>query len=144
MNRHSTADEADALAGTAQHWITPEKCRQVLLLMVGSAGGSGTRAGAAQPASATTLAAQPNVSVKLSEFGLAGGGWDDTSTIRIVRDAVAIFGDDRCLYASNLPVSGLSAPVPRIVAAVLAGLGSRDPERLRRVFSSNARRIYRM
>lgn len=89
------------------------------------------------------IAQHANVTLKLSEFGLAGGGWDEASTVRVVRDAAAIFGDERLLYASNLPVSSLSAPVPRIVAATLAGLGT-DPDRLRRVFSSNARRVYRI
>jgi len=90
------------------------------------------------------LAALPQVSVKLSEFGLRGGRWDDDSTVRVVAETVALFGDDRVMFASNLPVSRLSADVPRIVPAILRGLGPPDPERLDRVFSANARRIYRM
>lgn len=90
------------------------------------------------------LAAHPNVSVKLSEFGLRVGGWDSGSTVAIVREATAIFGVDRVMFGSNLPVSGLSAGMPRIAAAVLAGLGDADPEDLRRVFASNTRRFYRI
>ncbi|KMO17769.1 amidohydrolase family protein [Methylobacterium platani] len=90
------------------------------------------------------LAALPQVSVKLSEFGLRGGRWDEESTVRVVAETVALFGDDRVMFASNLPVSGLSAGIPRIVPAVLRGLGTRDPARLRKVFSETARRVYRM
>lgn len=90
------------------------------------------------------LAAHSNVSVKLSEFGLRAGGWDGGSTVAIVREAAAIFGVGRVMFGSNLPVSGLSAGMPRIAAAVLAGLGDASPEDLRRVFASNARRFYRI
>ena len=90
------------------------------------------------------LAAHPNVCLKLSEFGLPGGTWDAASTTGVVRDAVRIFGDDRVLYGSNFPVGSLSATVPQIVAAILAGLGTEDPAVLSRVFSSNARRAYRI
>lgn len=90
------------------------------------------------------LAALPRVSVKLSEFGLRGGRWDEAGTVRVVAETLALFGDDRVMFASNLPVSGLSADLPRIVSTVMAGLGPPDPDRLRRVFSQNARRVYRM
>jgi predicted TIM-barrel fold metal-dependent hydrolase len=90
------------------------------------------------------LARSAHVMVKLSEFGLRGGVWDHASTIRVVRDAVAIFGMDRVMYASNLPVSSLSAPVESIIAAILAGLPDHHPETLQAVFAGNARRFYRL
>ena len=90
------------------------------------------------------LAQVPHVVVKLSEFGLRGGVWDHPTTIRAVRETVAIFGLDRVMYASNLPVSGLSTNVATIVAAILAGLPNHDPDTLRAVFAGNARRFYRI
>ena len=90
------------------------------------------------------LAAHPNVCAKLSEFGLAGGVWDEASTVRVVREATAIFGLDRVMFGSNLPVSGLSAPLPQIAATVLAGLDRLDPAGLIGVFAANARRFYRI
>lgn len=89
------------------------------------------------------LAASPNVVLKLSELGLKGGVWDRPGNAAVVRDAVAIFGVGRVLYGSNLPVSSLSAPVPAIVSAVLAGLPDLEPATLRAVFAENARRFYR-
>ncbi|RYB04344.1 amidohydrolase family protein [Lichenibacterium ramalinae] len=90
------------------------------------------------------LAASPRVVLKLSELGLRGGVWDGPGNAAVVRDAVAIFGVDRVLYGSNLPVSSLSAPIPAIVDAVLAGLPDHEPATLRAVFADNARRFYRI
>lgn len=86
----------------------------------------------------------PNTVLKLSELGLRGGVWDGPGNVRIIREAVAIFGRDRVMYGSNLPVSGLSAPVDAIVGVILAGLPSHDPAVLRAVFADNARRFYRL
>ena len=90
------------------------------------------------------LAASSNVVLKLSELGLNGGVWDVAGNAAVVREAVAIFGVDRVLYGSNLPVSSLSASVPAIVNAVLAGLPDLEPATLRAVFANNARRFYRL
>ena len=62
------------------------------------------------------LAECPNVVIKLSELGLKHGRWDVPSNIRVVREAAAIFGPDRILFASNLPVSSLSTTFGGIVA----------------------------
>jgi predicted TIM-barrel fold metal-dependent hydrolase len=86
----------------------------------------------------------PHMVVKLSEFGLRGGVWDGATTIRVVREAIAIFGIGRVMYASNLPVSSLSAPVDAIIGAILAGLPNHEPETLQAVFAGNARRFYRL
>jgi predicted TIM-barrel fold metal-dependent hydrolase len=90
------------------------------------------------------LAAHQSVFLKLSEFGLHGGRWDGAGTPLLVREATAIFGHDRVMYGSNLPVSSLSASVKMIVDAILDGLGTDDPDILRAVFSDNARRAYRI
>ena len=90
------------------------------------------------------LARHANVMVKLSEFGLAGGVWDAPSTARVVRETAFIFGHDRLMFGSNLPVSSLSADMPRIIETVLAGLGEVAPEVLQRVFALNTRRFYRV
>lgn len=90
------------------------------------------------------LAAHPATYLKLSEFGLAGGGFDARSTVELVREAVAIFGVSRVMYGSNLPVSSLSAPLAAIIDAIVRGLGRPDVETIRAVFKDNARRVYRL
>ena len=54
------------------------------------------------------LAECPNTMIKLSELGLPHGRWDVPSNVRVVREAAAIFGPDRVIFASNLPVATLS------------------------------------
>lgn len=88
------------------------------------------------------LARLPNVFVKLSEFGLPAAPWDHAGNVRVVRDTLAIFGWERCMFASNLPVSGLRAELGDIVAAVAEGLAALDIVAARAVWSGNAMRVY--
>lgn len=90
------------------------------------------------------LADSPNVYVKLSELGLKGGGWDALSNKQIIRDAVSIFGTQRALFASNLPVSRLSASFEQIFKGVLDALSELDDQSLQDIFASNARSFYRI
>ncbi len=60
------------------------------------------------------LAREPNVHVKISEFGLRDRAWDYESNRRVVLDALAIFGIERAIFASNFPVAGLRIGSPRI------------------------------
>ena len=69
------------------------------------------------------LADCPNVVIKLSELGLPHGTWDVPSNIRVVREAAAIFGPDRIIFASNLPVASLSTTFGGIVDVMRAGAG---------------------
>ncbi|MNT84428.1 Amidohydrolase [compost metagenome] len=88
------------------------------------------------------LAACANVSVKLSEFGLAGGRWDAQGNRGIVREVLAIFGHERAMFGSNLPVSGLSADLGTILGTVCEALP--DPVARQRVLAGNAARFYRI
>lgn len=90
------------------------------------------------------LAEVPNVYVKLSELGLRGGRWDPVSNRQVLREAVSIFGSDRAVFASNLPVSGLSASFDTLFAGVLEALSDLDQAAIDSIFAGNARRFYRM
>jgi predicted TIM-barrel fold metal-dependent hydrolase len=89
------------------------------------------------------VAAQPQVMLKVSEMGLHGGRWDAPSNRTVIRDAVAIFGIERCMFASNLPVSGLSVPLDDLVETVLAALPDASQPGIDGLFAGNARRFYR-
>ena len=56
-----------------------------------------------------TLAAQPNTAVKISGLGLPGQPWTVEANRGIVLAAIAIFGVERAMFASNFPVDGLVA-----------------------------------
>jgi predicted TIM-barrel fold metal-dependent hydrolase len=90
------------------------------------------------------LADCPNVVIKLSELGLPHGKWDIPSNVRVVREAVAIFGPDRILFASNLPVATLSTNFRGIVDVMLEALAGEAPETLGKFFAGNAIRFYRI
>ena len=90
------------------------------------------------------LADCPNVVIKISELGLPHGEWDVPSNIRVVREAAAIFGPDRVIFASNLPVASLSTDFRGIVAVMQAALGCWSSEDLGKFFHGNATRFYRI
>lgn len=92
----------------------------------------------------TVLARQPNVHVKLSEFGLRAQPWDWQANARIVRDTLAIFGWERCMFASNFPVAGLRIAYPELVGAFVRMLDHLDPSQQRAVMCDNALRFYRI
>jgi len=61
-----------------------------------------------------------------------------------VRDALAIFGVARCLFASNYPVDSLGASFDVIYGAFGKLSADRSEPERRALFADNARRIYRM
>jgi len=91
-----------------------------------------------------TIARQPNVHLKVSEFGLKDRPWEYESNRRIVLDAIAIFGIERCMFATNFPVAGLRVDydtLVRSVARMVAHLPAADRERF---FWRNAAAFYRL
>ena len=91
-----------------------------------------------------TLAREPNVQVKISEFGLKERPWDYESNRRIVLDALAIFGVERSMFASNFPVAGLRIDYGRLVGALSRMLGHLSADQRDRFFRSNAKAFYRL
>jgi len=90
------------------------------------------------------LARQPNVHVKLSEFGLRDQPWNPEENTRIVRDTLAIFGWERCMFASNFPVAGLRIGFQPLVNAFWRMLDGLTPDQQQAVMSGNALRFYRI
>src|SRR4026209_576533 len=90
------------------------------------------------------VARQPNVHVKVSEFGLKDSAWEYDSNRRVVMEAIAIFGIERCMFASNFPVAGLGfdyATLARPLARMLADRPAADRDRF---FWKNAASFYRL
>jgi predicted TIM-barrel fold metal-dependent hydrolase len=91
-----------------------------------------------------TIAREPNVHLKVSEFGLKDQPWEYDSNRRIVLEAISIFGIERCMFASNFPVAGLRVDYDRLVRSVsrmLADFGTAEREAF---FVHNAARFYRL
>ena len=88
------------------------------------------------------IAAAPNMHLKISEFGLKDQPWDFDSNRKVVRDALSIFGVQRCMFASNFPVAGLRigyGELVRAVARMVDDAGAREA-----LFWRNAARFYRL
>lgn len=91
-----------------------------------------------------TLAACPNVFLKISGLGMFDHAWTVESIRPYVLQAIDTFGVERCMFASNFPVDGLHATYRAIWTAfadVVAGAGDDERAALMR---DNARRIYRI
>lgn len=91
-----------------------------------------------------TLAREPNVHVKVSEFGLKDSVWVYESNRRVVRDAISIFGIERAMFATNFPVAGLRIGYDALVRAVAQMLQDFPAEDRDRFFWRNAAAFYRL
>ena len=90
------------------------------------------------------IARYPNVHLKVSEFGLKHQHWDYQSNRRIVREAIDIFGIQRCMFATDAPVSGLRVGYDTLVRSVKRMIADFPPEDQDRFFWRNAQDFYRL
>lgn len=95
--------------------------------------------------SMSDLSELPNVSVKLSGFGMFDRTWTSDSIHPIVMDTIERFGMDRCMFASNFPVDSLSGKsYVRYWEDFYETVKSCSDEEKRKLFSENARKVYRV
>ncbi|MEJ8574431.1 amidohydrolase family protein [Microbaculum marinum] len=91
-----------------------------------------------------TVAAQLNVALKISGLGRPGLPWTVEANAPVIRDAVAIFGVDRCMFASNYPVDRLAGPFTTIYDGFREAVADLPVADRRKLFHDNAVRIYRL
>jgi predicted TIM-barrel fold metal-dependent hydrolase len=91
-----------------------------------------------------TLAACPNAALKISGLGQPGKPWTVQANAPIVRDAIRIFGVERCMFASNFPVDGLCASFDVIYSGFKTIVRDLPAADQRRLFHDNSVRIYRL
>jgi predicted TIM-barrel fold metal-dependent hydrolase len=91
-----------------------------------------------------TIARESNVHVKISEFGLRDKPWDYESNRRIVLEALAIFGIERCVFATNFPVAGLRVDYDTLVRSVKRMVAHLAPDEQECLFWKNAVAFYRL
>jgi predicted TIM-barrel fold metal-dependent hydrolase len=90
------------------------------------------------------VAAAPNVAMKISGLGDLPRAWTAEANAPVIRDAIAIFGVDRAMFASNYPVDSLVATYDEIAAGFLSAIGHLPVEDRRKLLHDNAQRIYRL
>ena len=86
----------------------------------------------------------PNIAVKISGLGLAGRPWRAEDNVPVVRQAIEMFGVDRCMFASNFPVDKLCGEFGVIFGAYLAAAADLSAADRMRLFRDNAVKIYRL
>lgn len=90
------------------------------------------------------LAAEPNVAVKISGLGQPGQPWRIESNRAIVLDTIAIFGVDRCMFASNFPVDSLVGDFDMIFNGFMEAVSDLSVDDRRKLFHDNAAMYYRL
>jgi predicted TIM-barrel fold metal-dependent hydrolase len=91
-----------------------------------------------------TLAAQANAAIKISGLGRAGEPWTLAANGPVIRETIAIFGVDRCMFASNYPVDRLAGTFDDIYGGFFAAVADRPLAEQNKLFHDNAVRLYRL
>lgn len=91
-----------------------------------------------------TMAALPNVSIKISGLGFVYRPFDATAVRDRVRETIHIFGTDRAMMASNFPTDRLFADFDTTMGALAEAVADFSEEDRRALFARNANRIYRL
>jgi predicted TIM-barrel fold metal-dependent hydrolase len=92
----------------------------------------------------TLVAAEPNVALKISGLGVRGHTWCAADNVPVIRDAIAIFGVARGMFASNFPVDSLAGRFDTIYQGFATAVADRPEAEQRALFHDNALRIYRI
>ncbi|MBT3533182.1 MAG: amidohydrolase family protein, partial [Rhodospirillaceae bacterium] len=92
----------------------------------------------------TALAAMEHVHLKISELGLAGAPWDYHDNRLVVREAIEIFGFQRCMFASNFPVAGLRIGYVDQVSAIAHMIRDCSTAERTALFHDTAKHFYRL
>lgn len=91
-----------------------------------------------------TVADCENVALKISGLGRPGQPWPPEANGPIIHDAIAIFGADNCMFASNYPVDRLAGAFNKIFSSFQAACAEMSGTDRLALFHDNAERIYRL
>jgi predicted TIM-barrel fold metal-dependent hydrolase len=90
------------------------------------------------------IAGRPNVSIKLSGFGMFDVSWTAESIRPGVELVLERFGPDRCMFGSNFPVDKRWATFAEAFDRVSTAVGALSEVERDAVFAGNAIRFYRL
>jgi predicted TIM-barrel fold metal-dependent hydrolase len=92
----------------------------------------------------TSIAAFPNVHVKVSGIGMFSNGVTGPQVRQVVRDCIQMFGIDRTIYGSNFPLEKLAASYADYFAHYRKTMSEYPDTEQRKVFHDNAVKFYRL
>ncbi|WP_035201162.1 amidohydrolase family protein [Agrobacterium tumefaciens] len=90
------------------------------------------------------LARAPNVACKISGLGMGNWNWTTEDFRSYVETAIAAFGVERCMFASNFPVDKLFSDYDRLFQAFREITEAYSREHRLALFHDNAARFYRL
>lgn len=89
-----------------------------------------------------TLAARPNMFIKISGLGMFDHRFTIDSLRPLVLETIDTFGIDRAMFASNFPVDKLFSDYPTLWAAYAGIVAGCSEDEQAALFRTNAERIY--
>jgi predicted TIM-barrel fold metal-dependent hydrolase len=89
-----------------------------------------------------SVADHANVFLKISGLGVAGQPWTTDLQVPVFRDAIAVFGWQRCMFASNYPVDSLVASLDQIFQGFKELTRPLPPAQRLALFCDNAVQLY--
>jgi len=95
-------------------------------------------------AALTSMAAFPNVHVKMSGLSMFNPHWTVRDFRQVIRDTIQIFGVERTIYGSNFPLEKLHASYTDLIEAYRTVLSEYPVDDQRRIFHDNAVAFYRL
>lgn len=90
------------------------------------------------------LAAQPQVSIKISGLGITDRAWTPDSLRLIVLECIDVFGTERAMFASDFPVESVHGTFDAFYSAFDAITTDFSSDERDRLFAGNAEAIYRI
>lgn len=90
------------------------------------------------------LAAQPQVSIKISGLGITDRGWSRESIRPTVLECIEVFGTGRAMFASDFPVERVHGSFDAFFRAFDAITADFSIDERRSLFAANAETIYRI
>jgi predicted TIM-barrel fold metal-dependent hydrolase len=83
------------------------------------------------------------VTCKLSGLAMPMGSMDVATFTPWIRDAIELFGAERCMFASNFPVDGMHGTFDELYAVYDAVTSDLDAPTRAQLFAGTAERFYR-
>ena len=90
------------------------------------------------------LSALPQVSVKMSGFGIMNHTWSTEAIRPYVLETIALFGTKRCMFASDFPTDKLYTDFDTTLGAYETITREFSDDEKRDLFGRNANRVYRL
>jgi predicted TIM-barrel fold metal-dependent hydrolase len=147
LENHDLHFELQVYAGQAKHAVELIKAFPNVRMILVHAGMLTARTQEAinlWRAALTAMAAFPNLHVKLSGLGMYSLGITVPQVRQVIRDSIQIFGIERTIYGSNLPLEKLFASYADFLAAYRTVLGEYTEAEQGKVFHDNAVKFYRL